>query len=95
MANPYEDNKTFPAVDVNDVLDPGSKKDFEVDPISAEVATTLEIKDIKERVNKAVQEEEEENNDVLRHLKSTIIVSAIVVAVAGAIFAITKKLREK
>lgn len=33
--------------------------------------------------------------DAMQKLKSTIIISAVIVAVAGAAFAVTKKLREK
>lgn len=37
-------DSTFPAVDVDRELNPGKNKDFKVDPISSEVATSLEIK---------------------------------------------------
>lgn len=41
------------------------------------------------------ERKEQEKKDALQSFKTAIIVSGIVVAVAGAVFAITKKLREK
>ncbi|KAH7544128.1 hypothetical protein JRO89_XS15G0113200 [Xanthoceras sorbifolium] len=63
----------FPAADIAGDLNPGQNQNFEVDPTSSNISTSLQIK----------------------NLKSAIIVSAVVAAVAGAIFALTKKLREK
>lgn len=37
-------DSTFPPVDVDKELNPGKNMDFHVDPISSEVATSLEIK---------------------------------------------------
>lgn len=45
--------------------------------------------------DEAAQKKQREKQDALQNLKTTIFVSAIIVAVAGAVFAITKKLREK
>ncbi|KAK6126419.1 hypothetical protein DH2020_039807 [Rehmannia glutinosa] len=70
---------------------PGIDKDFQVDPISSDIATT---KEIEEQIN-AKKLEEREKKDALQSFKTALIVSGIVVAVAGAVFAITKKLREK
>ncbi|KAI3471924.1 hypothetical protein Pfo_028612 [Paulownia fortunei] len=81
----------FPAADVQKELNPGLDKDFQVDPVSSDVATSKEIKGQYE----AAERKEEEKKDALQSLKTAIIVSGIVVAVAGAVFAITKKLREK
>lgn len=50
---------------------------------------------LKEQAEAARAQREMEKKDALQTLKSAIIVSGIVVAVAGAIFAITKKLKEK
>lgn len=41
------------------------------------------------------ERKEQERKDALQSFKKAIIVSGIVVAVAGAVFAITKKIREK
>ncbi|KAK6147213.1 hypothetical protein DH2020_018125 [Rehmannia glutinosa] len=82
----------FPAADVEKELNPGVDKDFRVDPISSDVATS---KQIKEQYEEAERKEQEKKEDALKSIKTAFIVSGIVVAVAGAIFAITKKLREK
>ncbi|XP_052176292.1 uncharacterized protein LOC127790715 [Diospyros lotus] len=85
-------NQPFPAVDVRKELNPGQNKKFEVDSVSSQVAAS---KEIKEQAEAAKAQREMEKKDALQTLKSAIIVSGIVVAVAGAIFAITKKLKEK
>ncbi|XP_059668707.1 uncharacterized protein LOC132313781 [Cornus florida] len=84
-------DQTSPAADVDKDLNPDRNKDFEFDPISSQVATSNEIKEQSE----AAKKKEREKKDVLQTLKSAIIVSGIIVAVAGAVFAITKKLKEK
>lgn len=50
---------------------------------------------LKEQAEIKQKKKEAEKKDTLQTLKSAIIISGIVVAVAGAAFAITKKLREK
>ncbi|KAI3447455.1 hypothetical protein Pfo_004120 [Paulownia fortunei] len=84
-------SEAFPAADAEKELNPGMDRDFQVDPKSADVATT---KEIEEQI-KAKKQEEQEKKDALQSLKTALIVSGIVVAVAGAVFAITRKLREK
>ncbi|KZV14707.1 hypothetical protein F511_41621 [Dorcoceras hygrometricum] len=88
MAN----SEGFPAADVRRELNPGLDKDFQVDPISSEVAASKEIQEQFEAAKKA---REQENKDAMQSFKTTIIVSGVVVVVAGAVFAIAKKLREK
>ncbi|OIW02026.1 hypothetical protein TanjilG_11619 [Lupinus angustifolius] len=85
MAN----SATFPAADVVGELNPGINTEVEVDPISSEVAASKEEAEAKQK------KKERKKNDTLQTLKSGIIISAIIVAVAGAAFAINKKLREK
>merc|ERR1712071_177478 len=88
MTSPKGDgvSEAFPAADdVNNELNPEKKKDFEVDPVSSE---------IKKQVDED-EEKESKKKDSFLTLKTTIIASAVIVAVAGAAFAITKKLREK
>ncbi|XP_073062011.1 uncharacterized protein [Primulina eburnea] len=82
----------FPAADLQKELNPGLDKDFQVDPISSDVAATKEIQEQIEAMKKA---RELENKDAMQSFKTAIIVSAIVVVVAGVVFAIGKKLREK
>ncbi|XP_041025064.1 uncharacterized protein LOC121265479 [Juglans microcarpa x Juglans regia] len=84
-------DSTFPAVDTDNELNPGTDKNFEVDPTSHDVATSLETKRQVEEKKK----EAKKKKDGLQTLKTTILVSVVVVAVAGMVFAVTKKLREK
>ncbi|KAJ8754726.1 hypothetical protein K2173_012115 [Erythroxylum novogranatense] len=83
---------TFPAADAEGELNPGQNKKVEVDPVSSDIATSKEVKEQEEAERKLKKREKKE---AMQTLKTTILVSAIVVAVAGAAFAITKKLREK
>ncbi|XP_028795562.1 uncharacterized protein LOC114751063 [Neltuma alba] len=82
----------FPHADVDGTLNPESNNHVQVDPISSEVALSKENKEQAEIKEKKRQNEKE---DTLRRIKSAIIISGTVVAVAGAVCAITKKLREK
>lgn len=50
---------------------------------------------LKEQAEAKQKKKEREKKEGLEKLKSAIIISGIVVAVVGAAFAITKKLREK
>lgn len=152
LAEAVSDSSDFPPADVDSELNPPTKKKgLEVDPISSEVATSLEIKVVfgahafksytfyytavkikmefllfyflkyltipfhwilechfihasqnvvycifKERVEaEEKQKARGKKDDALQTLKTTIIVSGVILAVAGAIIAITKKLREK
>ncbi|XVE96411.1 hypothetical protein REPUB_Repub02eG0219500 [Reevesia pubescens] len=80
--------ETFPAADVKGGLNPGENKDFKVDSMSLD-GTSQEIKE------GGGEQEKKGKKDSLQMLKTAILVSAVVVAVAGAAFAITKKLKEK
>ncbi|CAL5419695.1 unnamed protein product [Camellia sinensis] len=92
MEGTKSSDQTFPAADVDKELNLGQNKNFEVDPVSSQVAASIET---KEQTEAAKTQKEREKKDALQTLKSTIIISGIVVAVAGAIFVITKKLKEK
>ncbi|XP_057426954.1 uncharacterized protein LOC130720345 [Lotus japonicus] len=93
MASPTQNSDlTFPQADVVGDLNPGGNTQVQVDPISSEVAVS---KELKEQAEIKQKKKEAEKKDTLQTLKSAIIISGIVVAVAGAAFAITKKLREK
>lgn len=50
---------------------------------------------LKEQDEAKGKKNEREKKDALQTIKSAIIISGIVVALAGAAFAIAKKLREK
>nr|KYP72322.1 hypothetical protein KK1_004910 [Cajanus cajan] len=89
---PLNSDLTFPSVDVNKELNPGTNTQVQVDPTSFEVDATKEMKEQDEARQK---KNEREKKDALQSIKSAIIISGIVVALAGAAFAITKKLREK
>ncbi|GAA0151943.1 hypothetical protein LIER_10547 [Lithospermum erythrorhizon] len=86
MSNPTE---PFPKLDVQGELHPEKNKDLSVDPISSEVAAD------KEQGERAKEAKERAKRDAIQTLKTTIIVSGIAIAVIGAIFAITKKLKQK
>uniref|UniRef100_A0A7N0SYY2 Uncharacterized protein n=1 Tax=Kalanchoe fedtschenkoi TaxID=63787 RepID=A0A7N0SYY2_KALFE len=79
-----EPQPAFPASDAKAELHPGVDKGVNVDPISAEVATSLELKEQMEAA-----ERERRKKDAMQALKKTVIVSGIIAAVAGA------KMREK
>ncbi|XP_057960802.1 uncharacterized protein LOC131152882 [Malania oleifera] len=93
MASPTgmdaSDDVKFPAADAEGELNPGRDKNLKVDPVSAQVATSLEVKE------KAEMKKEEEKRDAIQTLKTVVIVSGVIAAVAGAAFVITKKLKEK
>ncbi|KAK7858960.1 uncharacterized protein LOC112010822 [Quercus suber] len=97
MASPEKATETsdltFPATNVEKDLSVQNNKSLEVDPISSEVATSLEIEQQAEVEQK--EKDKKKKKDALQTLKTTILVSAVIVAVAGVVFAVTKKLREK
>ncbi|KAF5201059.1 hypothetical protein FRX31_009352 [Thalictrum thalictroides] len=105
MASPINfevsSDETFPAVDVNGELYPGVTNNFPVDPVSSEIHTSKKLKEQAEAEEKKSREMKkkkwEHGGDVDGHkkLKSTVLISGVVVAVIGAIFALTKKMREK
>ncbi|KAL6514351.1 hypothetical protein OROHE_019093 [Orobanche hederae] len=86
----------FPSVDAEKELNPGVDKDFQVDPISSDVAKTKEIEEqIKAKKIELEEHKQKKKKESMQSLKTTLIVSGIIVAVVGAVFAITKKLKEK
>ncbi|KAJ8532701.1 hypothetical protein K7X08_015590 [Anisodus acutangulus] len=82
--------ESFPAVDAEKELQP--QKEFQVDPVSSQVASSIE-KEAKEKLEK--MKREKDRKDALQNFKTAIIISGVVLAVAGAAFAITKKLKER
>ncbi|CAF2111314.1 hypothetical protein HID58_082071 [Brassica napus] len=83
------DGTTFPEGDAEAELNPGQNKSFEVDPVSSEIASDKIQQHLERKENAKAK------RDATQTLKKTIIISAVIVAVAGAAFAITKKLKEK
>uniref|UniRef100_A0A6N2MTI1 signal-recognition-particle GTPase n=2 Tax=Salix viminalis TaxID=40686 RepID=A0A6N2MTI1_SALVM len=83
---------SFPEADVDQALKPGQNKEFEVDPVSSDIATS---KETQQEQDEAARKREREKQDAMHKLKTTILVSAMIIAVAGAVFAVTRKLREK
>ncbi|KAJ0027277.1 hypothetical protein Pint_36039 [Pistacia integerrima] len=94
MASPNEqaDGGKFPAADIHGELNPAQNMDVNVDPVSSQITNSLQIKKNAEAAEKKNQNAK---RDAMQKLKSTIIISAVIVAVSGAAFAVTKKLREK
>ncbi|GAB2272170.1 hypothetical protein Dimus_006991 [Dionaea muscipula] len=94
MAHGGNSDSTFPPVDVDGVLNPGSDKSFHVDPVSSQV----DKMNPKENKAEAAAEKKKKccaNKDPMQTLKTSIIVSGVIFAVIGAVFAISKKMREK
>ncbi|ESW34910.1 hypothetical protein PHAVU_001G191100 [Phaseolus vulgaris] len=90
---PVSSDISFPSADLDEDLNSsGNNVHLEVDPVSSEVAATQKS---KEQAMAKQEKKEGKKKDVLQTLKSAIIVSGIIVAVAGVAFAVTKKLREK
>lgn len=50
---------------------------------------------LKQQAEVEQKGKEKKKKDALQTLKTTVLVSAVIVAVAGVVFAVTKKLREK
>ncbi|KAK7267996.1 hypothetical protein RIF29_20678 [Crotalaria pallida] len=88
-SSPQNSNQAFPTADVVREMNPGTNTQFHVDSVSSEVAAS------KEQAEATQKKKEREKKEALQTIKSAIIISGIVVAVAGAAIAITKKLREK
>ncbi|VVB05488.1 unnamed protein product [Arabis nemorensis] len=86
------DSTTFPEGDAEAELDLNQNKKFEVDPVSSEIASD---KAEKIQINREKKENAKARRDAAQTLKKTIIISAVIVAIAGAAFAITKKMKEK
>ncbi|CAH8362607.1 unnamed protein product [Eruca vesicaria subsp. sativa] len=83
------DATTFPEGNAEAELNPGQNQSLQVDPVSSEIASE-KIQQNLERMENA-----KAKRDATQTLRKTIIISAVIVAVAGAAFAITKKMKEK
>ncbi|OAY40850.1 hypothetical protein MANES_09G054200v8 [Manihot esculenta] len=91
-ADAASETSKFPAADVEKELHPGHNEKLEVDGVSSGIVTS---RDLMEEEKATKKKKEMGRRDPMQTLKTTIIVSAAIVAVAGAVFAITRKLREK
>ncbi|XP_065856035.1 uncharacterized protein [Euphorbia lathyris] len=86
------ESSAFPAADVEKELDPSKNKDFETDSVSSDIDATKEIKE-RDAVIKKKKEVEKKNN--MQSLRTTFIVSAVILALAAAAMAITNKLKQQ
>ncbi|CAI0462277.1 unnamed protein product [Linum tenue] len=86
------DKKAFPEANVDKELNPGHNKRVEPDSTSSSIAASLANKEKEEAEKKKAGGEKKDSGD---GLKTTVIISVIFAAIAGAAFGIAKKLREK
>ncbi|KAL1821252.1 uncharacterized protein LOC108218220 [Daucus carota subsp. sativus] len=75
---------SFPAADVEKELNPGNNTSVEVDSVSSQIA---EGKGVAKKGEKG-------KNDPVQTFKTTMIVSGVLIVLAGVALAISKKLRE-
>ncbi|MCL7028237.1 hypothetical protein MKW94_004870 [Papaver nudicaule] len=87
-------NAKFPEADVDRELHLGNtdNSSLQEDSVSAQITASKEIKE--QEVEEKKKKEEEKKEDTIHKMKSTVIISGVIVAVIGGIFAVTKKLRE-
>ncbi|CAL1360575.1 unnamed protein product [Linum trigynum] len=86
------DKKAFPEANVDKELNPSHNKRVEADSTSSSIAASLANKEKEEAEKKKASEDKKDRAD---SLKTTVIISVIFAAVAGAAFGIAKKLRER
>ncbi|KAI3874449.1 hypothetical protein MKX03_004779 [Papaver bracteatum] len=79
----------FPEADVEGELHPGN-----TDGSLQEDSVSAQLKEIKEQAEVGEKKEEGKKEDAIHKVASTVIISGVIVAVIGAIFAVAKKLRE-
>ncbi|CAI0391802.1 unnamed protein product [Linum tenue] len=92
------DKKAFPEANVDKELNPSHNKRVEVDSTSSSIAASLANKvlySLSEKEEAEKKKASEDNKDRAESLKTTVIISVIFAAVAGAAFGIVKKLRER
>uniref|UniRef100_A0A803L2V6 Uncharacterized protein n=1 Tax=Chenopodium quinoa TaxID=63459 RepID=A0A803L2V6_CHEQI len=89
LADAMNNDATYPTTDVDGELNPGNNTEFEVDSMPSNMAKDLT------KANKAQGKKKCAKNDPMQPMKTTIIVSGVILILAGAIFAINKKIREK
>ncbi|KAF6169195.1 hypothetical protein GIB67_013625 [Kingdonia uniflora] len=79
---------------VHGELNPGNiSKDFHVDPVSSQIASSKELQEAKRKTDaKEREKKRNEKKDDVHTLKSAIIISGMTVAVIGVIFAVAKNL---
>ncbi|KAK8685609.1 hypothetical protein V6N13_041609 [Hibiscus sabdariffa] len=92
MGDRYSDaySGEFPAAGASAELNPDQDKDFKEVSLSNEISTSREIKGGVEQPQK-----KKGRNSSMQTLKTAMLVSAVVVAVAGVAIVITKKLKVK
>ncbi|CAN1303131.1 hypothetical protein LINPERPRIM_LOCUS25721 [Linum perenne] len=93
-----QDKKTFPEADVDKELNPGHNKTVEADSTSSKIAANKWVFIFNRWQEKADAENAKKKGGGGNGgdpLKTTVIMSMIFAAVAGAAFGIAKILREK
>uniref|UniRef100_A0A803MXU6 Uncharacterized protein n=1 Tax=Chenopodium quinoa TaxID=63459 RepID=A0A803MXU6_CHEQI len=89
LADAMNNDAAFPTTDVDGELNPGNHTEFEVDSTPSNMAKDLS------KPNKPQGKKKCAKNDPMQQMKTTIIVSGAILILAGVIFAINKKIREK
>ncbi|WOG98302.1 hypothetical protein DCAR_0417643 [Daucus carota subsp. sativus] len=87
---------SFPAADVEKELNPGNNTSVEVDSVSSQIAEVGNFyADAQKQKGKGVAKKGEKGkNDPVQTFKTTMIVSGVLIVLAGVALAISKKLRE-
>ncbi|MCD7465154.1 hypothetical protein HAX54_000699 [Datura stramonium] len=74
--------ESFPAVDAEKELNPQNNKEFQVDSVSSQVASSIE-KEAKEKLEK--MKKDKDRKDAIQNFKTAMIISGVVVAVSGCL----------
>ncbi|KAK1300701.1 hypothetical protein QJS10_CPB13g01566 [Acorus calamus] len=89
MASSTEEG--FPEANAEEELNLNKPRKFPVDPVSSHLATS---KKLKEQEDAEAEARARAREDAIQALKSAAIFSAVVAALAGAAFFVSKKWRE-
>ncbi|CAN0879491.1 hypothetical protein LINGRAHAP2_LOCUS13077 [Linum grandiflorum] len=87
------EKKSFPEANVDKELNPGHNKTVEADSTSSQIAANKAQAKVEAEKKKRLEKKDEEGGG--DGLKTTVIMSVIFAAVAGAAFGIAKMLRER
>ncbi|KAG9442200.1 hypothetical protein H6P81_018054 [Aristolochia fimbriata] len=85
------ESATFPAADLAGELNPSKPKNFPVDPLSSDVDTSKELQKL---ANARAEGKEEGKREVMQNVKSTFLISGLIVAIVATSFVVVKKLKE-
>ncbi|GMH26345.1 hypothetical protein Nepgr_028188 [Nepenthes gracilis] len=87
MAGEGNSGAAFPAVDVDGELNPANRADFQVDPVSSQID--------KEKAATGKKKEGCCGKDAMKALRRSFIASGVILAVAGAVFVLSRKMRDR